>query len=86
MQHHAAALRHSTTRRSDLLKEVKVDAPGKRHLCKGCWGREWLAGSEVPGITSTGTAPASWHKHSSTSLFHNTHYCDYACAGLIESS
>ena len=42
-----------------LLNEVKVDPPGKRHLCNGCCGREWLAGSEVPGITSTGTAPAS---------------------------
>jgi len=52
----------------DLLKDVKEEARGKRHLCKGCCGKEWLAGSLLPGMTSTGTAPASSLKHMSTSL------------------
>ena len=51
-----------------LLNEVNEDARGNKHLCKGCWGKEWLAGSLLPGMTSTGTAPANSLKHMSTSL------------------
>ena len=50
------------------LKDVNEEARGKRHLCRGCCGKEWLAGSLLPGITSTGTAPASSLKHMSTCL------------------
>ena len=52
-----------------LLKDVKEEARGKRHLCRGCCGKEWLAGSLLPGMTSTGTAPASSLKHMSTCLY-----------------
>lgn len=51
-----------------LLKEVNEDARGNKHLCNCCWGKEWLAGSLLPGMTSTGMAPANSLKHMSTSL------------------
>ena len=51
-----------------LLKEVKEQAPGKRQRCRGCWGKEWLAGSLAPGMTSTGMAAASCASRTSISL------------------
>jgi hypothetical protein len=42
-----------------LDRVLNADAPGKRQWWKGCCGMDLLAGSEAPGMTSTGMAAAS---------------------------